>query len=285
MLKYFWILLVLIFCGCASTTKQTDDLYKTEAVRSAFKPTVKNTAPFIEQKAGHCGPAVLTMAIQSTGQRADLNEITSQVYNEKSKGSLQTDMISASRRQGMTAIPISGYQDLLGELQAGHNVIVFENLAIRWFPQWHYALVTGYDFGKKTLTMHSGPKADEEIEMGEFELSWKLTEYWGLVVLKPGELSATASEIAHVQAAAAFEQINKTEEAKLAYLAVLKKWPQSLIAHIGLGNVFYNLKDYKSAIQYLEEAVKINPDSTAAKNNLAVAHRALADASTRNPSH
>lgn len=285
MLKYFGILLVLIFCGCASTTKQTDDLYKTEVVRSVYKPAVKNPAPFIEQTAGHCGPATLTMAIQSIGQPADLNEITSQVYNEKSKGSLQTDLISAARRQGLTAVTISGYQDLLSELQAGHNVIIFENLAIRWFPQWHYALVTGYNLDKKTLIMHSGPKADEEIDMGEFELSWKLTDYWGLVVLKPDQLSATAHEISHLEAAAAFEQIGQIEAARQAYLAVLKKWPQSLIAHIGLGNVYYNLKDYKSAVKYLENAVKINPDSTAAQNNLAVAQRTLVESSSHKSPH
>lgn len=284
MLKYFWILTVLIFCGCASTTKQTDDLFK-QGIRSDLQQVVQNTATFIEQKAGHCGPATLTMAIQSLGQQADLNEITLQVYNEKSKGSLQTDMISATRRQGLKAVPINGYVSLLTELQAGHNVIIFENLGLSWLPQWHYALVTGYNLPKKTLTMHSGPKANEEIDMGKFELSWKLTDYWGLVVLKPNQLSATGTEIAHLQSASAFEQINKIEEAKQAYLAIIQKWPQSLIAHIGLANVYYNLKDYKAAVFYLKKAVKINPNSTAAQNNLAVAERSLAETSKNKKSH
>lgn len=281
MLKYFWILTVLIFCGCASTTKQTDAL-DNGTVRSNFKPSVQNKAPFIEQTAGHCGPATLTMAIQSAGQPADLNQITSQVYNEKSKGSLQTDIISAARRQGLMAVTISGYESLLGELQAGHNVIIFENLGIGWLPQWHYALVTGYNYDKKTLTMHSGPKANEEVDMAEFELSWKLTDYWGLVILKPTDLSATATEIQHLEAAAAFEQINKIDEAKQAYLAILRKWPQSFIAHIGLGNVFYNLKDYKAAVSYLEKAAQLNPDSTAAQSNLANARRLLTQTSAKN---
>lgn len=280
MLKYFWILTVLIFCGCASTTKQTDALYN-GTVRSVFKPSVQNPTPFIEQTAGHCGPATLTMAIQAAGQPADLNQITSQVYNEKSKGSLQTDMISAARRQGLTAVTIKGYESLLSELQAGHVVIIFENLGLAWLPQWHYALVTGYNYDKKTLTMHSGPKANEEIDMAEFELSWKLTDYWGLVILKPHELSATAPEISHLEAAAAFEKTGQLDEAKQAYLAVLKKWPQSLIAHIGLGNVYYGLKDFKAAVSYLEKAAEINPESSAAQNNLAIARRTLAETSVK----
>lgn len=219
-MKYVILCSGLFLSGCASSTKQTDDLYTSRWQTSS---SAQNNAPFINQEAGHCGPATLTMAILSTGKPANLQEITDQIYNPNAKGSLQTDMITSARRQGMLAIQLNGLQALLLELEAGHNVVIFENLGIKWMPQWHYALVTGYDLTLKQLTMHTGPNQNQKIDIGEFELAWKQADYWGLVILKPGELSASGDELAHLQAAAALEQINKLQEARLAYLGVLKK--------------------------------------------------------------
>ncbi|MEQ1723799.1 MAG: PA2778 family cysteine peptidase [Pseudobdellovibrio sp.] len=261
----------LFLASCASTTKQTDYLFstKTELIDSVY-----NKAPFINQEAGHCGPATLTMAIQSTGQVANLQQITEQVYSPNAKGSLQSDMISSARRQGMLAIPLNGLMSLLKEIEAGNSVIVFENLGIKWIPTYHYALATGYDLSKKILIMHSGPTPNEKIDIGKFELYWKQTEYWGLVVLKPDQLSATGEEVAHLHAAAALEQIGKLEEAKTSFITILKKWPRSLIAHIGLGNVFFNLKEYAKSVIYLEMAVKLYPESKEALHNLHIAQNA-----------
>lgn len=268
----FLLLAAWQFAGCASNTVQTDALYSAPI---NFKPTVSISTPFIEQAAGHCGPATLSMAIAATGNPYKLDEITAQVYSPLAGGSLQENMISSARRQGYLAIPVSGMKALLEELQAGNVVIIFENLGINLIPQWHYALVTGYDLKNKTLTMHSGPNSNQVIDMGEFELSWKLTNYWALLVLQPGTVSASASEITQLQAAAALEKIEKFDAAQRAYLGILEKWPQSLIARIGLGNVYYNQGDYKSAVQILRIAHKLYPDSVEARNNLQVAEAAL----------
>lgn len=272
-MRYLVLCSGLFLSGCASSTKQTDALFTS---RWHLSTTAQNSAPFIEQNAGHCGPATLTMAILSTGRMADLQEITEQVYTPNAKGTLQTDMITTARRQGMVAVEIHGLQALLAELEAGRNVVIFENLGIKWMPQWHYALVTGYDLQLKNLTMHSGPHANQKIDIGQFELAWKQADYWGLVILKPGELSSSAGEIAHLQAAAALEQMNKLTEAGLTYLSVLRKWPRSLIAHIGMGNIYYKMEDYNTAVDFLRMATMIDPDSKAALHNLQVARAAQA---------
>ena len=142
-----YFLIVSCLSGCASNSIQTDELYQSSLLQ--FKLNVSNTAPFIEQKVGHCGPATLAMAIAATGSPYHMNEITSQVYSPQAKGSLQENMISAARRQGFLAIPITGMKALLQELEAGNVVVVFENLGINIYPQWHYALVTGYDLQNK----------------------------------------------------------------------------------------------------------------------------------------
>ena len=271
-IRILFLMLITWLTGCASNTIQTDQFFSSS---NGLKPVVTNAAPFINQEAGHCGPATLAMAIGATGNSYDLKQITDQVYSPNAKGSLQEAMIASARRQGFVAIPISGLANLLKELESGYPVIVFENLGINWAPQWHYALITGYDLEKRTLTLHSGPNPNDIIEMGEFELSWKLANYWGLVILRPDELSTSADEVTHLRAASALEKIGKYKEAKMAYLTILKRWPKSLIARIGLGNIYYNLKQYQMAVRYLQTATELYPKSKEARTNLQIASQAL----------
>lgn len=271
-IRILFLMLLTWLTGCASNTIQTDKFF---SVNNNLKPVVTNAAPYIHQEAGHCGPATLAMAMGATGNSYDLKQITEQVYSPTAKGSLQEAMIASARRQGFVPIPITGLANLLKELESGYPVIVFENLGIKWLPQWHYALITGYDLEKRTLTLHSGPNPNEVIEISEFELSWKLANYWGLVILRPDELSTTADEVTHLRAAAALEKIGKYKEAKMAYLTILKRWPKSLIARIGLGNIYYNLKQYQMAVRYLQTATELYPNSKEAKTNLQIASQAL----------
>ncbi len=134
-----------ILVGCASTTPQADRLLAEQSFSRGTEAIEISNVPFIEQSEGHCGPASLAMALQWSGLDVSAQEIASQVYTPGMKGSLQNDLIGAARRHGRLAIPIQGLPDLLKELRAGHPVIVFENLALSWLPQWHYAVVFGYD--------------------------------------------------------------------------------------------------------------------------------------------
>ncbi|MNK99810.1 hypothetical protein D3C87_1202250 [compost metagenome] len=184
-------------------------------------------------------------------------------------------MVSASRRQGMMAIPIQDFSNLLNEVAAGNPVIVFENLSVSWLPQWHYAVVFGYDLQEEKVLMHSGSEAFKRWDFRKFERSWQLGDYWGLLVLPPGKLSVTANELAHLKAAAALEQVGKVGEAGLSYQAILKRWPQSLGGLIGAGNVSYQEKDFIKSSEALLLATKYHPQSSAAWHNLSVAQRAL----------
>ncbi len=231
--------------------------------------------PFINQEAGHCGPATLTMALQSVGNSADLSKITSQVFIPGMKGSLQADMIGATRRQGALAIPIQNLENLLTEVAAGNPVIVFENLALSWLPQWHYALVYGYDLDRQEVIMHSGPEKGKRWDLRKFERSWKLGDYWGLIVLPPNFLSATANELAHIAAASALENIGLVENAHIAYQTILTRWPKSLGALIGSGNTYFAKKKYSEAAKNLSLAITLYPESALAWHNLAIAQKLL----------
>lgn len=267
------LLIGVYVSGCASSTVQVDQILSPTGQRLIGLPRTFeiSNVPFIEQEVGHCGPATLTMSMQAVGVAADLLTITAQVYIPEMKGSLQADLIGASRRNGLLALPIENLDSLLREVAAGNPVIVFENLALSWFPQWHYALVYGYDLDREEVIMHSGPEKAKRWDLRKFERSWKLADYWGLVVLPPDRLSATADELAHLAAASMIEQQGHAENSFQAYTAILRRWPKSLGALVGIGNFHFSKGNYDASTASLLRAVAMHPESATAKHNLAVA--------------
>ena len=265
--------LFFLGAGCATTAPQSQEVLRSPP---QVAPAMEIKAvPFIDQDSGQCGPASLAMAMQWAGHLIPVDQISPQVMTPSKKGSLQEDLISACRREGMMGVRLNGMKALLEELNAGHPVIIFENLGLSWYQQWHYAVVLGYDLPKEKLVMHSGHQAFERVDMRIFERSWKLSDYWGLVVLKPGDLAFAPDELANLAAAAGLEQIGKSEEARQSYLAILTRWPVSLGALVGLANLSYKRGDYQSAVSYLQMAKKSYPNNQMVAHNLRVAESAI----------
>jgi hypothetical protein len=268
-----WVLIIfpIFFSGCVTRAIQTETLLSSSKdLPTSFKI---HKVDFIDQTAGYCGPATLTMAMRWAGENVSVDEVAAQVYTPAFRGSLQEDVISTSRRHGLMAIPIHDLHNLLKEVSVGHPVIIFENLGLSWMPNWHYALILGYDLEKQEIIMHSGHDEFYHWDMSKFERSWMLGDYWGLVVLPAGELADTAGELPHVTAAVGLEQASMSFAAEKSYLKILEKWPTSLIALIGLANISYNNGKREEAILLLQRATQAHPDSKAAQNNLAVARR------------
>src|SRR5687767_5019217 len=118
-----FILLATALTGCATAGRQTREVLQLPPEtlpRSAQVAAV----PFINQPENYCGPATLAMAMQWAGHSVSVEQIAPEVLTAGKKGTLQTDLITASRRRGMIAIPIKGMQALLLEVAAGHPVIV-----------------------------------------------------------------------------------------------------------------------------------------------------------------
>lgn len=262
----------LLITGCASTNRQTEAFFRKPHTLPEFARV--EGVPFIEQAKDHCGPATLAMVMNWAGKMVTVDEITSQTFTPGMKGTFQADLVSASRRNGMLSVPIAGLDALLTEVAAGHPVVVFENLGLSWYPRWHYAVVIGYDLNQKTFAMHSGPKASEIIDMRTFEDSWRLSDHWGLVVLPPGKLSASANELAHVRATAALENLGRLDDAERSYLAILNKWPTSLAANIGAANIAFRKQNPVDALRFLLKATEAHPTSAPAWHNLAIAYGA-----------
>lgn len=266
---FFLFLLV----SCASRPVQTELVTADRSLTTRQHEI--SAVPFVNQSVGHCGPATLTMLFQYHGKPADANQVASTVLIPGMKGSLQTDMISAARRQGFMAVPISGFHSLIKEIADNHPVIVFENLGLSWYPQWHYAVVYGFDLDKKTLALHTGPSQDQTVQMKHFEQDWMLGDYWGLVILKPGDVALSASEFQNSSAATALEAMGFYDSAEKSYRRILQEWPNSLVALMGMGNLEYRKQNLSRALYYFRQAQLMHPQSLSAKKNVAVLEKAL----------
>ncbi len=267
--RYVLIFVIIIglsvFNGCASVS--TKKWYQ-DAGGIPLKHEL-NAVPFYPQKAYQCGPASLAMALVWSGIQIDPDALTPQVYTPSRKGSLQPAMIAAARRHGRVAYIIAGANALLSEIAAGHPVIVLQNLGLSWYPLWHYAIVIGYDLNAGVVILHSGITNQKITALRTFESTWARGEYWGLVVLPPDRLPATAAENSYVKAVVGLERARQWQAAADGYKTALAQWPESFSAHIGLSNSLYAQGDLITAEKVLRKTTNLFPNKGAAFNNLA----------------
>lgn len=233
---------------------------------------------FFPQERYQCGPAALAMALDATGHPITPEDLVSQVYTPERKGSLQPAMISATRRHGRVAYPIQGLEALAKELEAGRPVVVLQNLGFGWFPQWHYAVAIGLDPEAREILLHSGTTPHYRMPLRTFMNTWRRAETWGLVVVNPEELPASAEPGAWVSAVSGLESADRPANAASGYLTGLSRWPDHVPTWFGLGNALYAMGRSDRALLAWQQAVSIDPEYALAWNNMA---QVLADQGRR----
>lgn len=248
--------------------------------RVAALPTVEAVAdvPFFAQEDYYCGPAALAMTLAWSGLEVTQDDLVPIVYTPGRQGTLQADMLAGARRFGRLAVPVETVPDLLAEVADDHPVLVLQNLGLGLFPQWHYAVVTGYDIERGTVRLHSGVTADLDMSLATFARTWARSDNWALVVLPPDRLPARADERVVVEAASALERAGHPDAAEIAYGTILTRWPSSLPAWIGLGNAAYAAGDKPRARAAFRHATEAHPTSAAAWQNLAFVLAELGEA-------
>jgi len=254
--------------GCA--TPQTQSLLKTSA-RQLPQQVELSEVPFYPQETHQCGPASLAMALGAGGGvQVTPQDLTPQVYLPGLSGSLQVEMLAATRRNGLLAYELAPkLDDLLTEVADGSPVVVLQNLALSWYPVWHYAVVVGYDLKREEIILRSGLERRQVLPLTTFEHTWERAGYWAMLALPPGRMPRTATEAAYVASAVALEKTAPPKSAEATYEAALKRWPRNLSARIGLGNAAYAQGDWKRAEKAYLQATLDHPKSAIAFNNLA----------------
>ncbi len=252
-------------CGC-SALQRTQMPPRPEVVPAGYELA---DVPFYPQAAYQCGPASLAMALAYHGLSITPEDLKSQVYTPSLKGSLQMDMVGATRRHGKIAYEITGPDAIFPEIAAGHPVIVLQNLGFSWLPVWHYAIVIGYNFSDKNIILRSGVTRRKVMSYDTFENSWARSNYWGLMVLEPTQLPVAAEETKYLTAVIGMEKARQFQAAATGYQTALTRWPGSLPALMGLGNSYYALEDLPAAENAFRKVTERYPQAAPAYNNLA----------------
>jgi hypothetical protein len=228
--------------------------------------------PFIPQERYQCGPAALLTVLSVSDITPPLDELVERVYLPGGHGSLQAEITATVRPYGRIPYVLdAGMSALASEIQAGRPVMVLQNLGVSWSPRWHYAVVVGIDPLANQVILRSGTDARRTTPANPFLRTWSRSDYWGLVVLRPGEMPANPEPRRYLQAIAGLEATGRYDDALTGYGAALSRWPDNTVALYGAATANYQLGHPATAIEYYRKILLAEPSHLSARNNLAYA--------------
>lgn len=264
------VVTLTLLSACASTP-QTLEL--TRHPPAHIRPqVVLNAVPFYPQEQYQCGPAALATVLDYQGISVNIDDLTDKVYIPERKGSLQIEMIATVRSHGLLSYKINpDLGTLLTEIDAGNPVLVFQNLSLDIWPQWHYAVAIGYDLNQAELILQSGTISHYKISLATFERTWQRAKYWAYVFAPAGRIPFTATPLNYIQASKDLQQSGFAIAALQAFRQGATKWPEESIVLMALGNAEYAAGNYTQATVAFNRELAIRALNASAWNNLAYA--------------
>lgn len=264
------VLLLLNLVIACSTPGQTLGL-RANALGIPARHEIEST-PFYPQPDYYCGPATLAAMVSFRNQPVEPDDIAPLIYVPGLKGSLQEEIIAATRRFKLLPIRLDGkLASILREIAAGNPVLVLQNLGLDVLPSWHYAIAAGYDLDSRTIVLRSGNYKRLTRSFDLFERTWRRAGSWALVILPPGHIPVTVSADTYLETLIDFEQTSDIRLAHTAFLSAAQKWPSNLLAQIGVANTAYALQFYDTAVSAYHNALRLSPELHQLWNNLAYA--------------
>ena len=233
---------------------------------------------FVPQEKYQCGPAALAMMLQWAGKPVTADSLVDEVWLPEREGSLGIELRAAARSRGLMAYPVENSQALFTELQAGRPVLVLQNLALRRWPQWHFAVVTGYRDQGNTMVLHSGTDAGKTTHWNRFIRTWARADQWGFTLVEPGQLPASA------EPDTLFRAISALPDGDAFWPAAVAAFPDSGKLWFGHGNSLWKRGQQHKALDAFRTATEKAPDFAAAWNNRAYAEQALGNKKSANDS-
>lgn len=269
------LLAAVLLAGCAAV--QTTALRRDPPGDLPRRAELRAT-PFFPQTEYQCGPAALATALGALGRPADPARLAEQVFLPARTGTLQIELIAGARRQGVVATRIApALEAALREVALGRPVIVLQNLGLSWYPVWHYAVLVGHDVDAGEVLLRSGTTERLALSMNTFERTWVRAGAWGVVLTRPGEWPATATEAGIVEAAVGFERAAPPADAARAYRGALQRFPRNLSLQMGLGNTLHAGGDRRGAAEAFARAAADHPAEAAPWINLSATRLELGD--------
>jgi tetratricopeptide (TPR) repeat protein len=262
---------VLLLSGCGVLIPQTVVL-RTDWPAGVPRQVELAKVPFFPQDDYQCGPAALATAMHAAGSDVALQSLVDEVWLPSRKGSLQLEMLAAPRRHGLVSYRLAAsYPDLLREVAAGHPVLVLQDVGLMspFLSEWHYAVVNGFDYATGTIYLRSGKNPRQAMPFSYFERTWLPGQYWAMVVTRPDDIPATATESRWLKALLGLARAAPVDATVQGYRAALARWPDSLPASVGLANSLHERGSLEEAAGVLRTALAKFPQSVILVNNLA----------------
>jgi tetratricopeptide (TPR) repeat protein len=253
-------------CACAA------DPFRAVTQHSVAPAIELDGTPFFPQREYQCGPAALATVLVDSGVAVHPDELTPRVYLPQRLGSLQAELLAASREHGRIPYVIPPeFPALLAEVSRGRPVLVLQNLGVKLKPAWHYAVVVGYSRERGEVVLRSGTDERRVTRAGVFANTWRRGGNWGVVALEPGELPATDDSAGYLRAVAAAEAVGRADLSEPSYAAAAERWPDAGLAWLGLGNSAYARGEPATAEHLYRRALQVDSGNAATLNNLASA--------------
>jgi tetratricopeptide (TPR) repeat protein len=256
------LILLIGTAGCAVGPEH-------RSLRASGTPIELSEVPFFPQEDYQCGPAALATVLADAGVDVTPEQLTPQVYVPERRGSLQAELLAATRRHGLVPYLLPGeVAPMLEEMRDGRPVLVFQNLGLERLPVWHYAVVIGYEPDGERFLLRSGTDFRHQTRARAFLASWDRAGRWSMVAASPSEPPTTADALNWLRAVAPFESTGELDIAARAYEAAVARWPEEASAWAALGNVRYREQRLADAAVAYRKALARSADHWAARHNL-----------------
>ena len=226
--------------------------------------------PFHPQSRYQCGPASLATILLASGVDVGVERLTNDVFIPGRKGSLQLEMVAATRQHGLLPYqPDSDFDGLMRFLNQGSPVLVLMNPGLRVLPVYHYAVLIGYIPAADQVILRSGRDYRLTMPRSQFTPAWDKAGKWSLVALRPGHIPGKINIDRYLESVMAMETIGKTEEAGQGYRALVELSPGNTLARFGLANTLYARGKFEQAVTHYGHVLVIDKEHFPARNNLA----------------
>lgn len=251
-----------LLAGCAGTSLSPDRQIEGAQIRELTE------VPFFPQRDYECGPAALAEVLTHSGVPSSPDELVSRVYLPDRQGSLQSEMIAAARHVGRLVYTIESEEEIQAQLRAGLPVLVFQNLGLPRYPQWHYAVVVGWTPGRQVV-LRSGTTQRLVQNEATFLRTWAWGGRWAQVVLSPDRLPAEPDPRRYLSAVWSLESVGQRAAARSAYAAAARQWPDQELPWLAWSNLLIGDEESAAALVVLDQGLQYNPRSDALQLNRA----------------
>ncbi|MDC8830799.1 PA2778 family cysteine peptidase [Alteromonas gilva] len=227
--------------------------------------------PFYPQQAFYCGPTTLAEVFSFYGEPVSPNQIAPKLFIPEYEGSLKVEMVSATRQFDLLPYTDNGnLQQIIQLVSDDIPVIVFQNLSIALFPQWHYAVVIGFDLERREIELHTGVTPNHRMSFELFEKTWRRGDYWFLAPVPPQHTSSTMKYFVYTSAAFDMLKLGQTTQALNFLQTAIQRWPNEWLAYFLIANHF--LADNPGdAIAWFKKGYHVGQYHSAYLNNFAIA--------------